>query len=557
MKPFGTAYEAFREAVEKHAAGACICLTPMPGRDYHPEGCEWTYSEVAQKVEVVRRGYAGAGYGPGHRIGLLLDSRPEIVWHWLALNSLGASIVPLNPDYRAPELQYVLTHAEVDAVVVLPPRLAELERAFAAMERPPTSVILSEFPQQLAPPQRPAPNQGVALGRDTETALLYTSGTTAAPKACIITNDYCIAAGERYLSAGGMLEIRYGQDRLFNPLPLFYVNSLIITNMTMILSAGCMIYPDRFHPSTWWRDVAWSRATIIQYLGMVLPALLNQPPCADERTHQVRFGVGAGVDPTRHAEFEERFGFPIFEVWGMTEVAIASIASREPRHIDTRSIGQPLPGIQFRIVDDEGRDLPADQPGELLVRAEGEPRNRGLFGGYYKAAEITEESWHGDWFHTGDLVLKREDGSYCFVDRAKDIIRRSGQNISASEIEAVVRAHPDVKMAAAVPVTDSLREEEVMACVVLRDGVARSTETATTLVHWCLARLAYFKVPGWVCFRDTLPVTYTQKIRKRDIFSPGEDPREDPASVDCRALKKAPARHPQYPALSTAREAGI
>jgi crotonobetaine/carnitine-CoA ligase len=515
----------------------------MLGRAYHPDGCEWSYGEIAEKVEAIRAAYARCGYGLGHRVGLLLDSRPEIVWHWLALNALGASIVPLNPDYRAPELQYVLSHAEVDVVIALPGRIPELERAFGLMARPPGDVLLSDFPERLVPARRPSPTTATPPGRQTETALLYTSGTTAAPKACIITNDYCIAAGERYLGAGGLLQIRYGQDRLFNPLPLFYVNSLIITNMTMILSAGCMIYPDRFHPSTWWRDVASSRATIIQYLGMVLPALLNQAPSAEERSHRVRFGVGAGMDPTRHAEFEQRFGFPIFEVWGMTEVAIASIASQEPRHIDTRSIGRPLPGVQFRVVDNEGRDTPHDEPGELLVRAQGEPRDRGLFAGYYKAADITEESWRGDWFHTGDLVLKRADGSYCFVDRAKDIIRRSGQNISASEVEAVIRTHPAVRMAVAIPVADSLREEEVMACVVLRDEAYQSAETAHDLVHWCLERLSYFKAPGWVCYRSDLPVTYTQKIRKRDIFPSGNDPREDPHSVDCRALKKAAPRH--------------
>ncbi len=545
-----SAYEVFANSVAEGPNRPCICLTPRAGRDYQPEGCEWTYLEVSEIVESIRRVYAQAGYGTGHRIGLLLDSRPEIVFHWLALNALGASIVPLNPESRAAELQYVLNHAEVCLVVALPARTAELLDACKALPAPPPVVLLGDFVLGIPAPAsaaRQSPTQGLL----SETALLYTSGTTAAPKACIITNEYCIEAARRYIGAGGQLKIRHGEERLFNPLPLFYVNSLIITNMTMILSAGCMVFPDRFHPSTWWRDVAWSRATIVQYLGIVLPALLNQPPSPSERAHQVRFGVGAGVDPTRHLEFEERFGFPIFEVWGMTEVAIASIACHEPRHVDTRSIGRPLEGIKFRVVDEKGQDLPPGVPGELLVRASAERRNQGLFGGYYKDDAITESSWTNDWFHTGDLVVQRDDGSYCFVDRAKDIIRRSAQNISASEVEAVIRSHPAVAMAAAIPAPDELREEEVMGCVVLKEGFSPSPEQAEAIVIWCLNQLAYFKAPGWICFLPTLPVTYTQKIRKRDIFPKGQDPRQHAAAHDLRTRKKSTVKHTAAPAPET------
>jgi acyl-CoA synthetase (AMP-forming)/AMP-acid ligase II len=540
MSDPATAFEAFANSTAAGPERSCICLTSRPGRAYYPEGTDWTYAQVMREVSALREIYRRAGYGVGHRVGLLLDSRPEIVFHWLALNALGASIVPLNPEYRAAEFEYVLGHAEVQVVVALPQRVSELLRACQALAPAPGVVLLQDFATALPPPRNAPATAGMPdLG--TEAAILYTSGTTAAPKGCIITNDYCIAAGTRYIGAGGLMAIRPGEERLFNPLPLFYVNSLIITNMAMILSGGCMIYPDRFHPATWWRDVAQTRATIVQYLGIVLPALLNQAPCPEERAHSVRFGVGAGVDPTRHREFEERFGFPIFEVWGMTEVAIASIAHREPRHVDTRSIGEPLAGIEFRVVDEHDVDLPDNVQGELIVRAAGSDPRRGLFGGYYKDPEATAAAWRKGWFHTGDLVARRADATYCFVDRAKDIIRRSGQNISASEVEAALRAHPEVALAAAIPVCDELREEEVLACIVLRDPAQPGRETAQRLVQWSLERLAYFKVPGWIVFRDSLPVTYTQKIRKRDIFAAGEDPRVRADCHDLRGLKKPAA----------------
>ena len=537
MSDVHTPFEAFARSADAGPECSCICLTRRPGRSYYPDGGEWSYAQVMREVAAIRQIYRGAGYGRGHRVGLLLDSRPEIVLHWLALNGLGASIVPLNPENRAAEFEYILAHAEVQTVVALPERTAELMRACEALSPAPGVVLLEEFGAALPPPKKPAV-EGAAPGRNTEAAILYTSGTTAAPKGCIITNDYCIAAGERYIRAGGLMPVRPQEERLFNPLPLFYVNSLVITNMAMILSGGCMIYPDRFHPATWWRDVAATRATIVQYLGIVVPALLNQSPSPQDRAHHVRFGVGAGVDPMRHLEFEERFGFPILEVWGMTEVAIASIANREPRHIDSRSVGMPLDGIEFRVVDQNDVDMPEEAPGELVVRAAGDDPGRGLFGGYYKDPEATVNAWRNGWFHTGDVVSRRADGTYCFIDRAKDIIRRSGQNISASEVEAALRAHPDVALAAAVPVKDDLREEEVLACIVLRDPAHAGRDTAERLVRWSLDRLAYFKAPGWIVFVDSLPVTYTQKIRKRDLFGPGEDPRMRPDCHDFRALKK-------------------
>ena len=132
-----TAYEVFAHRAAEGPSRACICLTPRPGRDYYPQGIEWTYAQVAREVETIREAYARAGYGVGHRIGLLLDSRPEIVFHWLALNAIGASIVPLNPEYRASELEYVLDHAEVQLVVMLSSRSDELERACAKLTTPP------------------------------------------------------------------------------------------------------------------------------------------------------------------------------------------------------------------------------------------------------------------------------------------------------------------------------------------------------------------------------------------------------------------------------------
>lgn len=531
-----TIFEAFDAAARKFAAHPAICVPPRARRDYAPDGIEWTYEQALEKLLELSRAYEAAGYGIGHRVALLLDSRPDMVLHMYALNRLGASIVPVNPDYRVEETRYVLEHSEADLLVVLPKHGEHVDATLARMSSPPLLAVLGD--EAFSAPQPRRPRRAGTPGRATEAAILYTSGTTAAPKGCIATNEYGLYAGERYLAAGGVIDIGEGEERLFNPLPLFYVNSLLITTMTMVLSGGCCIYPDRFHANTWWADIRASRATMFQYLGIVLPALYALPVTEDERNHQIRIAVGAGADPTMHAAFQERFGIPIVEVWGMTEVAIASIASREPRDVGSRSIGHPCVGMEFRVVDDADRPLPTGETGELVVRRTGDDPRRGLVGAYLKDAEATAAAWKGEWFHTGDLAVARPDGSFRFVDRKKDIIRRSGQNIAASEVEAALVEHPSVARAACIAAPDEMREEEVFACVVLKSGQAPSRQLAEDITLRTLKRLAYFKAPGWIAFFDSLPLTATQKLQKRSIFAVGADPRVHPGVHDLRPLKR-------------------
>lgn len=510
----------------------CVVVPPMPGRGYHDDGLEWTYGELAAIVQDLIDRYAARGWGHGHRVALLLENRPEFMAHFLALNRLGICAVPVNPDYRRDDLTYLFDHSASDLVVALSHRVAGLRDVTGL-----PVVDVDAFAETLPPAARPA--AGGAPGPDTMGALLYTSGTTGLPKGCMLGNDYFYFAGRRYLAAGGVMAVRPGAERLYNPLPLFYANSLGISNPAMILSRNAMIFPDRFHPGRWWRDLVATRATIIHYLGIVGPILLSAAPDPEERAHAVRFGVGAGLDPQQHADFEARFGFPMIEVWGMSEVGIASGANIEPRRIDTRTFGRPLPGIELAIVDDDDRPLPDGAEGELVLRrADGEDPRRGLFRGYWRDADTTETAWRGGWFHTGDIVRRDADGLHHFVDRKKHMIRRSGQNIAAAEVEACLRLHADVAEVAVIPLPDPLREEEVLACVVPRPGAAADAGLAEALVGHALERLAYFKAPGWILFLDSLPLTATQKLQKSRIFAAGEDPYTRPGMIDCRTAKQ-------------------
>ena len=353
----------------------------------------------------------------------------------------------------------------------------------------------------------------------------------------MLSHGYEVAAGARYAALGGGAIVRIGQERIFNPLPLHHVNAGTLSLLGAILTGNCQIQPDRFRVARWWDEIVATRASIVHYLGMIVPALLARPVDAMERAHQVRFAIGAGVEPQLHATAEARFGLPLIEIWGMTEMVRVLADDGETRQIGTRAFGRPIEGVEARVVDDADRDVADGEPGELVIRHSAATPRQHFFSEYLKDEAATAAAWRGGWFHTGDTVTRGTDGMLHFVDRKKNIIRRSGENIAAAEVEALLLTHPDVAQAAVMAVKDELREEEVLACVVLRSDRPLD-EAADELVRYCLARLAYFKAPGWVHFVDSLPVTATQKIQKHSIYPAGTDPRSLREIRDMRALKR-------------------
>jgi acyl-CoA synthetase (AMP-forming)/AMP-acid ligase II len=532
-----TLFEAFLATATAAPDHVFLCVPPSAARAYLPDGIELTYGEVRARVLELRARYASAGYGHGHRVALLLENRPEFFVHYLAVNGLGAGIVPINPDYRHDEMLYQMEHSEVDLAVVLGARAGDLELVARERAKPLPVVTADALPPTLPKPG-PAPRGG-APGLDTECSLLYTSGTTGRPKGCILTNFYYLNAGAWYRDLGGRIEIRRSQERFYNPLPLFHMNHQAVTATCAILTANGLVIPERFSPTRWWPDIIATGATIVHYLGVVPPLLLNQPPSADDRRHRVKFGFGAGVEPELHPVFEARFGFPLVEVWGMTETGRVYADCHEPRQITTRAFGHPVGGFEGKVVDEKDQEVAAGVEGELLVRWGGrEGPRHGFFSGYLKNAEATEEAWRGGWFHTGDVVRHTSDGTLVFVDRKKNIIRRSGENIAAAEVEAVLQAHDAVAQVAVLAAPDEIREEEVMACIVPMPGVTADGALAEHLMEWCLTKLAYFKAPAWVLFVESLPTTGTQKVQKTQIFPRGEDPRRRSGIIDLRDRKK-------------------
>ncbi len=530
---FGTLYETLCATVGRFGERAAYVVPPMAGRAYHPGGVSYTWDDTAREVAIRRRWYEAAGYGPGHRIAILFEQRLEFVFHLFALNALGASVVPLNPEHRADELGYVLGHSGATLALGIASRLADLHDAARELATPPAIRAFDDLTSDAPAPRTRKRDE--ALGPATETGILYTSGTTGRPKGCVLTNDYLHHFGLSLVNRGGLLALGEGVDRLYNPLPLHHANALSISLPACVITGNALVFPDRFHASTFWDDTIDCGVTAVQFQGVIPNILMKLPPSPRDRAHTIRFALCAGIEPSNHAPFEERFGFPLVEMWAMSETGRLIAAHEEPRMIDTRAFGRAYPGFDARVVNADGADVPDGTPGEFLVRNSAAEPRRGFCAGYLDNPEATAAVWRDEWFHTGDIVTRDASGMFAFVERASNIIRRSGENIAAAEVEALLISHPDVRQVSVIAVPDELREEEVMACFVASDPARATLDVARDLVTWCVARAAAFKAPGWVVFLESLPTTSSQKVRKVQLFARGVDPRTD--AHDVRAEK--------------------
>lgn len=532
-----TVYEQFSAAAKESPELTFLCYPPSDDRGYLSSGAEFSYGNSLDLIDALATSYIEAGFVAGHRVALLLGNLPDHFWHLLALNSIGASVVPLNPAYMDHELEYAIKFANCALVVTTADRVEDLNRVCLSMS-PHVSVFGINAKENTIPtPTCDAEVIPSAKG-DREALIIYTSGTTGRPKGCIISNTSCLAAGESYGEAGGLINFEPGKDRLYIPLPAFHMNVSVYTLNTTTRLRNCIVLQDRFRASTWWSDIYHTKATCLHYMGIIPPLLIKSEKSQYENCHKVKFGQGAGVDPVVREEFESRFGFPLIEAWGMTETSRAIQNCRIPRDPAGRAFGFPRAPLEVLVVDENDNPVPFSTPGELLVRCAGENPRHGFFSGYLKQPEETEKVWRLGWFHTGDVVIQRDDGMLSFVDRKKNIIRRSGENIAAAEVEEALIEDSKIKSVAVLAAKDEFHDEEIHACIVLMPNSDASELTAKSIFDFGRSRLITYKLPGWISFVDKIPVTGTQKIRKEAIFSKDFNLKQDVNSFDMRSFKR-------------------
>ncbi|MPZ60610.1 MAG: AMP-binding protein [Propionibacteriales bacterium] len=449
-----------------------------------------------------------AGVRPGDRVALLVDNRPEFMVLWLGCAVAGAVSVPLNTALRGDILSYMLAQTEPVLVATEVATIDDLRQALPDHLRP--RVITVGGTERLgdllaaAAPADPVP----AAHRDLA-SIMYTSGTTGPSKGVMCSHRMLLGYAESALEVLG-----HGpEDVAYTCLPLFHANALYTTVVASVLGGGRAVISPRFSASEFWAQVVRTEATIVNMLGSMPPILWRQEPSAAEQAHRVRIGLVIPSPVDHHDEFEQRFGFTISELYGLTDFGIPlGIPHGEHR---PGSCGKPLPGWRCEVVDEHDQVVPPGEVGELILRPE-RPYLGSL--GYWRMPEATVEAWRNLWFHTGDLVRRDADGWFSFVDRDKDAIRRSGENVSSFEVEQIILTHPDVEDVAVYAVPSEFAEDEVMAAVVCREAARLEPKE---LVAYCDARLPYFAVPRYIDFMNELPRTQTAKIRKGQLRERG------------------------------------
>ena len=522
-----TVYAAFVEA-ESRFGPRPFLRVPITGcGDYSDSAIEYSYTETGKHVQKFIRGYAALGIVSGDRVAVAFDSRLNTYLHLLALNAIGASIVPLNSAATDAELTHLVGHSDARCIVALPELAARLSVITSNMAD--CNVLdEAELTSALADAELPEARS------ESEAALLYTSGTTGKPKGCMLSNEYFLRIGEWYNELGDICTLDQN-DRLLTPLPPNHMNALCTSFVAMMLCGGCVVQMDRFHPRSWWQTVRDENITVLHCLGVMTAILLTLPEDENEDlSTQVKFAFAPGSDPRHQQVFENRFGFPLIEAWAMTETGGGgmTIAYREPRNVGTRCIGKAVESTEFRIVDESGQDVLPGEPGEFLVRSKGGNPRQYFFSGYYKDESATEAGWDGGWWHTGDVVRQGEDGQLYFVDRRKNVIRRSGENIAAVEVEAALLQIDSVDNCAVCAVPDEIRGDEVFAFVV------GGELSALQVFNHCYAELSYFKAPGYIAFVEQLPLTGSNKIRRGDIKTMAAEHLATGDFVDLREFKK-------------------
>ena len=527
----GTIFETFEYICNKNPA-ASFLISPSRGAN---DLKEISYKDTLEKANRIANIFLDKQYGSNIRVATLLGSTPEHYILKLALNKIGISVVPINPDYSPDETSYLLEDSRATVAICSELFLSQLK---TAVNLKGISVPIVTYEEIDSLPRSQTVSRGVRIEGSTEASLLYTSGTTGRPKGCILSHKYELMCGDVYANIGAPIGLSFGQDKILNPLPSYHINAGIVTFFAAMLTGNSLIQPERFSISNWWEDINETEATIFHYLGVIIAVLLSDQSATKASLGKLRVGFGAGVEPALHQEFEARFGIPLIECWGMTEMCRVLYNNEEPRQIHTRAMGRPREDLQVKVVDESDQEVEIGKPGEMVVRHSEKTPRAGAFSGYLNKEKETEDAWKNGWFHTGDTVTMDETGMLYFVDRAKNIIRRAGENIAAAEVENCLFEIEIVSKIACIAVKDDIREEEVMACVVLEDGKKESKEVAEILFNHALEKMAYFKAPGYILFMDDLPVTGTQKVVKHKIFEPDIDPRHLTGVFNFTHLKK-------------------
>jgi crotonobetaine/carnitine-CoA ligase len=472
-----------------------------------------TYAEADARVEAYAAGLQRRGVGPGDRVLLLMTNSAAQVLVWLALDRLGAVDVPVNTALSRGLLARAVRTVRPVLVIVDAELAADLAGALDGGEHASIATYVHgdvDLAQADLPAARPltdlAADGSIAERPEPDeldpAVMLFTSGSTGVPKACVLSRRYVVRAGELHVKYLGLRE----DDVLFTPFPLFHIDAATLTVSAAIAAGATAALSRRFSASRFWDEVRASGATVFNFMGATANILWKRPPTVQDTRHAVRMAWGVPM-PACEPGWQARFGFPLVEVYGLTDAGVPAYQDiHRPRVAG--SCGRVIDEYDLRIGDEAGDPVPAGEVGEILLRG----REPGLLmTEYFGMPEATEHAFRGGWFHTGDHAHVDADGNLFFASRAKEVIRRRGENIAASDVEAATDAHPAVRESAAVGVPSELSEDDIKVFVALQPGCHLTPED----VHeHCNSVLPKYMVPRYVEIVGRLPKTPTEKIER-------------------------------------------
>ncbi|HEY0761386.1 MAG TPA: long-chain-fatty-acid--CoA ligase [Pyrinomonadaceae bacterium] len=468
---------------------------------------QFTYKQFEVAVGRTARMLAAEGVGKGDVVSLLMPNSVEYVIAYFACWQIGALAGPINSLLKSQEMAYVISNSEAKALLVnseFLPVIESIRNELPSLE----AVILFDNEAEATSAHSDGPAPSADIDCDHESIIIYTSGTTGKPKGCLLTHGNLIANARQISQWLGFTE----KDRLLTMMPLFHMNAVSVTTMSALYAGGSSVVSQKFSASRFWQIVSEYQITSFGSVATMLSMLLTTYPDGvpgSLKTDQLRFAMcgSAPVPAEVLRRFEERFNCLVIEGYGLSESTCRSTFNPPDQRRRPGSCGVPI-GNEMRVVDEEDREVPDGELGEIVLRGEN------ILKGYYKNDTANATAFRNGWFHTGDIGYRDADGFYFIVDRKSDMIIRGGENIYPREIDEVLYQHPAIAAAAAVGVPDALYGEEVAAVVVLKPGMNTSAEE---VIDYCKARLADYKCPKTVHFVDDIPKGPTGKLLKREL----------------------------------------
>jgi long-chain acyl-CoA synthetase len=471
---------------------------------------EISYEALDAGTKAVAGFLKSKGVEPGDRVGLMLPNLPYFPFAFYGVLRLGASVVPMNPLLKQREVAFHLGDSGAKALIAWN-QFADEARA-GAEEAGAECVIVEpgEFEKQLGEAE---PFVDIAERDDEDTALiLYTSGTTGKPKGAELTHDNLRSATQISVDL-----VDSGPETVtFGALPLFHVFGLTSGLNSCVRVGACLTLLPRFDPGKALEIVQRDKVTTFLGVPTMYAAMLHHDGHEEFDTTSLDLCVsgGAAMPVEILRGFEEAFGCKILEGYGMSETCAIASFNRPDRERKPGSIGIPVPGVEMKLVDGDGNEVPQGEVGEILIRGPVVMKS------YWNREDATADTLDGDgWLHSGDMATVDEDGYYFIVDRKKDMIIRGGFNVYPRELEEVLYEHPAVAEAAVVGIPHDSLGEEVGAAVALKSGEEASTDELRDYVK---QRVAAYKYPRVVWIADELPKGPTGKILKREIEVPQE-----------------------------------